>query len=55
MTEDQIKHMLQRFLGWQLPGNFLPDAGIGFNPEFNTEFNTEFNVRLPFEAGDKAP
>ena len=35
MTEDQITHMVSRFLGWRLPGNFNPDAGISFNPVFN--------------------
>jgi hypothetical protein len=35
MTEDQIKHMVGRFLGWRLPADFHPDAGINFKPEFN--------------------
>lgn len=35
MTEDQIKHMVDRFLGWRLPENFSPDAGISFKAEFN--------------------
>lgn len=35
MTEDQIKHMANRFLGWKLPENFNPDAGISFTPDFN--------------------
>jgi hypothetical protein len=35
MTEDQIKHMANRFLGWKLPSNFSPDAGISFKAEFN--------------------
>lgn len=39
MTEHQIKHMVTRFLGWKLPENFSPDAGISFNAEFNVEFN----------------
>lgn len=30
MTEDQIKHMVGRFLGWRLPKNFNPDAGISY-------------------------
>ena len=30
MTENQIKHMVQRFLGWQLPENFAPDGGVSF-------------------------
>lgn len=35
MTDDQIKHMVERFLSWKLPENFNPDAGIDFKPEFN--------------------
>lgn len=30
MTEAQIKHMVNRFLGWKLPENFHPDAGISY-------------------------
>lgn len=35
MTEDQIKHMVNRFLSWRLPENFNPDAGISFKATFN--------------------
>lgn len=35
MTDEQIKQMVDRFLGWRLPENFSPDAGISFNPLFN--------------------
>lgn len=35
MTEEQIKHMVDRFLGWRLPENFSPDAGISFKAAFN--------------------
>lgn len=35
MTDDQIKHMVDRFLNWKLPENFSPDAGISFKPTFN--------------------
>lgn len=35
MTDDQIKHMVQRFLMWKLPERFSPDAGISFTPDFN--------------------
>ena len=38
MTDDQIKHMVERFLSWKLPANFNPDAGIKFEPEFNVEY-----------------
>lgn len=32
MTEDQIKHMVNRFLGWKIPLPFRPDNGISFEP-----------------------
>ncbi len=32
MTEEQIKHMVDRFLSWKLPENFNPDDGISFDP-----------------------
>jgi hypothetical protein len=32
MTDKQIKHMVDRFLGWSLPGTFSPDNGISFSP-----------------------
>jgi len=30
VTDAQIEHMVQRFLGWRLPETFGPDAGIRF-------------------------
>jgi hypothetical protein len=39
VTHEQIKHMVDRFLGWRLPENFRPDGGISFNPEYNVEYN----------------
>jgi len=35
ITDEQIKHMVNRFLGWRLPANFHPDAGISFKAEYN--------------------
>lgn len=35
MTDEQIKHMVQRFLAWKLPETFRPDGGITFKAEFN--------------------
>ena len=32
MNEAQIKHMVDRFLGWKLPANFTPDGGVIFKP-----------------------
>ncbi len=39
MTDEQVKHMVNRFLGWRLPYHFTPDCGISFNPEYNGEHN----------------
>lgn len=35
MTPTQIDYMVSRFLGWRLPENFTPDAGISFKAAFN--------------------
>lgn len=35
MTEEQIKYMVNRFLGWKLPENFNPDGGVTFNKRTN--------------------
>jgi len=37
-SKDEIDAMVDRFLGWRLPENFCPDAGISFEPEFNVEY-----------------
>lgn len=37
MTDEQIKHMVDRFLMWRLPEHFNPDNGIGFKPPFPEE------------------
>ncbi|MDE2344639.1 MAG: DUF1003 domain-containing protein [Betaproteobacteria bacterium] len=34
LTDDQIKRMAERFLGWRLPENFNPDGGISFEPTY---------------------
>jgi hypothetical protein len=33
MQDYQIKHMVDRFLGWKLPENFNPDNGISFDAD----------------------
>lgn len=43
MTEDQIKHMVDRFLAWKLPENFRPDGGISFTATFNE--NSDWPMR----------
>lgn len=35
MTEDQINHMVSRFLSWKLPEDFHPDNGIAFEKVTN--------------------
>lgn len=30
MTDEQIKHMANRFLAWRLPERFNPDCGISY-------------------------
>lgn len=32
MDKAQIDKMVDRFLGWKLPKDFCPDAGISFKP-----------------------
>ena len=36
MTDEQIKHMVDRFLRWRLPEDFNPDCGIDFAKTYNT-------------------
>lgn len=31
MTDEQIKHLVERFLAWPLPNDFTPDCGISFD------------------------
>lgn len=33
MTDEQIKHLVNRFLSWKLPTDFHPDNGISFEPK----------------------
>lgn len=35
MDNAQIDHMVNRFLSWNLPPDFYPDAGISFKAEYN--------------------
>lgn len=35
MTDEQIKHMVNRFLGWRLPETFNPDGGVSFKATYN--------------------
>lgn len=42
MTEQQIKHMVNRFLAWKLPTTFNPDGGIKFEPIANAGTEHEY-------------
>jgi NTP pyrophosphatase (non-canonical NTP hydrolase) len=35
INNEQIQHMVERFLQWRLPKNFNPDGGISFKADFN--------------------
>ena len=39
--DEALKAMVDRFLGWKLPEDFHPDAGISFSPFFNVEYNAK--------------
>ena len=41
VSDEQIKQIANRFLGWRLPEDFRPDNGISFEPEFNKEWNAK--------------
>lgn len=47
MTEDQIKHMVDRFLNWKLPEHFNPDGGVSFEPFGNAGTPHQYE-RQPF-------
>ena len=44
MTDEQIKHMVDRFLCWKLPSNFSPDGGIGFKAGFTPSGTNLFDA-----------
>lgn len=33
LSDEEIKYMVNRFLGWRLPEHFNPDCGISFKPD----------------------
>lgn len=39
MNEQQIKHMVDRFLQWRLPEDFNPDCGIHFDADAAKKLN----------------
>ena len=44
----KIEHMVNRFLGWKLPENFSPDAGIEFDPDGAKKLNPRNSRREPY-------
>ena len=34
LYEAAVQHMVNRFLGWKLPQDFAPDAGISFDKSY---------------------
>lgn len=47
LTNEQIKYMVDRFLGWKLPRDeFNPDCGISFDKE---PFNTHTDHPMKYE------
>lgn len=51
MTEAQIKYMVDRFLGWRLPGNFNPDGGVSFKRLENRHHHPEASPFYPMPTG----
>ena len=57
-SDAQIEHMVDRFLGWPLPKNFNPDAGISFrllvsgNAEYPYPWPTGTNLFDSLQAED---
>jgi hypothetical protein len=43
--EDLIKNAVNRFLGWKLPADFAPDAGISFKPYANHQMSAEYQYK----------
>lgn len=37
MNNEQIHHMVNRFLSWKLPDDFHPDGGVTFTPSYTEE------------------
>jgi len=42
MSPEQVKHMVNQFLSWNLPENFSPDGGVSFRKRFNEGTSHEF-------------
>jgi len=51
LTDAQVKHMVDRFLGWTLPESFAPDAGISFKRTPNPHHHPEAPAVFPMPSG----
>lgn len=52
MTEEQVKHMVDRFLSWRLPKNFNPDNGISYKrPKYDPSIDATPSGTNLFDAG----
>jgi hypothetical protein len=56
LTDEQIKYMRDRFLGWKLPKDFHPDGGIYFDANEAKKWNPNNGTYEPsgtnlFHAG----
>jgi hypothetical protein len=55
MTEEQIRHLVDRFLGWRLPKDFSPDAGISYTrPNYAPEVDATPSGTNLFDATQAA-
>lgn len=51
MNNEQIKHMVNRFLSWQLPQNFSPDNGISYRrPNYSSSVDATPSGTNLFDA-----
>lgn len=51
MNEEQIKHMVSRFLGWKLPKDFRPDNGISYSrPNYSPSYDATPNGTNLFDS-----
>ena len=51
MTEEQIKHMVNRFLGWRLPTPWHPDNGISYvRPNYTPNIDAMLTGTNLFDA-----
>lgn len=51
MTDEQIKYMVDRFLGWKLPEGFNPDGGVSFKRLENCHHHPEASPFFPMPTG----